>query len=74
MSVWRDASNHFDAIKIGFTAAPAAQTTADFAAPMFRYTVDHAILDGFLVDYEPVVIRSDVRNTGRNTWLYRICR
>jgi type I restriction enzyme R subunit len=64
MSVWRDTLNHFDAIKIGLTATPAAHTTAIFGPPVFRYTVEQAILDGFLVDYEPVAIKSQVRMNG----------
>jgi type I restriction enzyme R subunit len=64
MSVWRETLNHFDAIKIGLTATPAAHTTALFGAPVFRYTVEQAILDGFLVDYEPVAIKSEVRMNG----------
>src|SRR5439155_18743313 len=64
MSVWRETINHFDAIKVGLTATPAAHTTALFGAPVFRYTVEQAILDGFLVDYEPVAIKSNVRMNG----------
>ncbi len=64
MSVWRNTLNHFDAIKVGLTATPAAHTTALFGAPVFRYTVEQAILDGFLVDYEPVAIKSEVRMNG----------
>jgi type I restriction enzyme R subunit len=64
MSVWRETINHFDAIKIGLTATPAAHTTAVFGAPVFRYTVEQGILDGYLVDYEPVAIKSDVRMNG----------
>ena len=64
MSIWRDTINHFDAIKIGLTATPAAHTTALFGAPVFRYTVEQAILDGYLVDYEPVAIKSEVRMNG----------
>src|SRR6266567_1096738 len=64
MSVWRDTLNHFDAIKIGLTATPAAHTTAVFGAPVFRYTVEQGILDGYLVDYEPVAIKSEVRMNG----------
>ena len=64
MSVWRSTINHFDAIKIGLTATPAAHTTALFGAPVFRYTVEQGILDGYLVDYEPVAIKSDVRMNG----------
>src|SRR5882724_5830580 len=64
MSVWRDTLNHFDAIKIGLTATPAAHTTAVFGPPVFRYTVEQGILDGYLVDYEPVAIKSEVRMNG----------
>jgi type I restriction enzyme R subunit len=64
MSIWRETINHFDAIKIGLTATPAAHTTAVFGPPVFRYTVEQAILDGYLVDYEPVAIKSEVRMKG----------
>ena len=64
MSVWRNTLNHFDAIKIGLTATPAAHTTALFGPPVFRYTVEQAILDNYLVDYEPVAIKSQVRMNG----------
>jgi hypothetical protein len=64
MSVRRETINHFDAIKIGLTATPAAHSTALFGPPVFRYTVEQAILDGFLVDYEPIAIKSEVRMNG----------
>ena len=63
-SVWRDTLNHFDAVRIGLTATPAAHTVAFFGEPVFRYGVQQAINDGFLVDYDPVVIHSDVRIKG----------
>src|SRR4030095_9493813 len=46
------------------TATPAAHTTALFGPPVFRYTVEQAILDNYLVDYDPVVIASQVRMNG----------
>src|SRR6266536_317679 len=64
MSIWRSTLDHFDAIKIGLTATPAAHTTALFGPPVFRYTVEQGILDGYLVDYEPVAIKSEVRMNG----------
>ena len=64
MSVWRETINHFDAIKIGLTATPAAHTSALFGPPVFRYTVEQAILDNYLIDYEPVAIESQVRMNG----------
>lgn len=63
-SLWRDTINLFDAVKIGLTATPAPHTTALFGPPVFRYDVEQAILDGYLVDYETVVIKSDVRLNG----------
>jgi type I restriction enzyme R subunit len=64
MSIWRETINHFDAIRVGLTATPAAHTTALFGPPVYRYTVEQAILDNFLVDYEPVSIKSEVRMNG----------
>jgi type I restriction enzyme, R subunit len=63
-SLWRDTLTHFDAVKIGLTATPAPHTTALFGPPVFRYDVEQAILEGFLVDYEAVAIKSDVRMNG----------
>ena len=63
-SVWRDAINYFDAVRIGLTATPAAHTVTLFGEPVFRYGVEQAIREGYLVDYEPVVINSNVRMKG----------
>ncbi|MDP2172681.1 MAG: DEAD/DEAH box helicase family protein, partial [Candidatus Cloacimonadaceae bacterium] len=63
-SVWRNTINHFDAVKIGLTATPAAHTVAYFGRPVFKYSIEQAVLDGFLVDYEAVKIKSDVRING----------
>lgn len=64
MSIWRETINHFDAVRIGLTATPAAHTTALFGPPVFRYDVEQAILDGHLVDYDAVAIKSEVRMNG----------
>ena len=63
-SIWRDTLQHFDAVRIGLTATPAAHTVALFGEPVFRYGVEEAIRDGFLVDYDAVSIRSEVRING----------
>lgn len=63
-AIWRDTLDHFDAIKIGLTATPALHTTAYFGAPVYRYTTEQAIMDGFLVDYEPIRITSNVLMNG----------
>ncbi len=63
-SLWRDTLEHFDAVKIGLTATPAPHTTSLFGPPVFRYGVDQAVNDGFLVDWEAVKIRSEVKING----------
>jgi len=36
LSIWRDTLQHFDAIRVGLTATPAAHTVALFGEPVFR--------------------------------------
>lgn len=64
VNVWRNVLDHFDAIKIGLTATPAAHTTAYFGHPVFRYSYEQAVLDGYLADYRAIKIKSDVRING----------
>lgn len=63
-AIWRQTLDYFDAIKIGLTATPALHTTAYFGIPVYRYTTEEAILDGYLVDYEAVSIKSNVLMNG----------
>lgn len=63
-AIWRDTLNHFDAIKIGLTATPAAHTMAYFEHMVFRYDYERAVREGYLVDYDVVKVRSDVRING----------
>lgn len=63
-AIWRKTLDHFDAIKIGLTATPAAHTTAYFKEVVFRYEYERAVGEGFLVDYDVVKIKSDVRIQG----------
>lgn len=63
-AIWRDTLDHFDAIKVGLTATPAAHTVAYFGDPVFRYTYKEAVNEGYLVDYDVVKVRSDVRIEG----------
>lgn len=53
VSRYRQVLDYFDAVKIGLTATPAAHTTAIFGMPVFEYSYEQAVLDGFLVDHEP---------------------
>lgn len=62
--IWMKVLNYFDAIKIGLTATPAAHTLTLFNEVAFRYTTEEAIRDGWLVDYDVVKIKSDVRVKG----------
>lgn len=64
LSVWRNTLNHFDAVKIGLTATPAAHTTAYFRDIVYRYEFERAVREGHLVDYDVVAIESGVRMNG----------
>lgn len=64
LSVWRDTLDHFDAIRIGLTATPAAHTLAYFTDKIYEYGYRQAVADGFLVDYDAVKIESGVRING----------
>jgi type I restriction enzyme R subunit len=64
ISIWRDTLDHFDAVKVGLTATPAAHTKAYFRDVVFRYEYERAVREGFLVDYDAVRIKSNVRMKG----------
>lgn len=64
VSKWRGVLDHFDAMKIGLTATPAAHTTGYFKEIAYRYTFEQAVQDGYLVDYDAVKIASGVRLEG----------
>lgn len=64
LSVWRDTLEHFDAIRIGLTATPAAHTLAYFKETIYEYGYRQAVQDGFLVDYDAVKVQSGVRING----------
>lgn len=63
-STWRNVIEYFDAIKIGLTATPAPHSLSLFNEVVYRYTTEEAIEDGYLVDYEAVKIKSDVKING----------
>src|SRR5439155_2775583 len=63
-AIWRQALDHFDAIKIGLTATPAAHTTSYFKEVVYRYEYERAVREGFLVDYDPIAVKSNVRMHG----------
>jgi type I restriction enzyme R subunit len=63
-AIWRRTLDHFDAIKVGLTATPAAHTTSYFEHVAYRYEYERAVREGHLVDYDAVTIRSNVRMNG----------
>ena len=64
LSVWRNTIDYFDAIKIGLTATPAASTSSYFNHTAYRYDYERAVREGYLVDYDVLTIKSDVRMNG----------
>src|SRR5437879_11634283 len=64
LSVWRNTLDHFDAIKVGLTATPAAHTTSYFKDVVFRYEYGRAVREGYLVDFDLVALKSEVRIRG----------
>lgn len=55
VSKYRRVLEHFDAVKIGLTATPALHTVSIFGKPIFKYSYREAVIDGYLIDYEPPV-------------------
>jgi len=55
VSTYRRVLDYFDAVKVGLTATPALHTTQIFGAPVFTYGYREAVVDGYLVDYEPPI-------------------
>ena len=63
-SKWREVLMHFDGIKIGLTATPAAHTASFFKKIVFTYDYERAVREGFLVDYDAIAIKSDITIKG----------
>lgn len=63
-AIWRKTLDHFDAVKVGLTATPAAHSMAAFKEIVYRYEYERAVREGFLVDYDVVAVKSNVRMNG----------
>jgi type I restriction enzyme R subunit len=63
-SRWREVLDHFNGIKIGLTATPATHTKAYFEELVYTYSYQQAVSEGFLVDYDPIAIESQVTIEG----------
>ena len=68
ISKYRRILDYFDAVKIGLTATPALHTTQIFGPPAFTYSYREAVIDGYLVDYEPPVQIHTELSTHGMTW------
>ncbi|ATE61880.1 type I restriction-modification system endonuclease [Thauera sinica] len=68
ISKYRRVLDYFDAVKIGLTATPALHTTEIFGPPAYSYSYREAVVDGYLVDYEPPIqIHTQLTEQGM-TW------
>jgi type I restriction enzyme R subunit len=63
-SKWREVLQHFDCAQIGLTATPAPHTVAYFKDVVYRYSLDRAVQEGYLVDYEAIKVQSAFRQQG----------
>src|SRR6266404_284356 len=64
VGMWRKTLDHFDAVKVGLTATPAAHTTSYFKDIVYRYEYERAVRENFLVDYDAIKVKSNVRLNG----------
>lgn len=65
ISKYRRVLDYFDAYKIGLTATPALHTTQIFGVPIYTYSYREAVIDGYLVDYEPPIqIKTELSTQG----------
>jgi type I restriction enzyme R subunit len=65
ISSYRRVLDYFDAVKVGLTATPALHTSQIFGAPIFSYSYREAVIDGYLVDYEPPIqIKTELSTQG----------
>lgn len=65
ISQYRRVIEYFDAIAIGMTATPALQTYQIFSAPVYTYSYQQAVLDGYLMDYNaPYILKTKLSEDG----------
>ena len=55
-SRYRAVLDYFDAYRIGLTATPAIHTEEIFGKPVFNYSYRRAVVEGYLIDFEPPVV------------------
>ena len=52
-SKYRMVLDYFDAYRIGLTATPAIHTKEIFGDPVYTYSYRKAVIEGYLIDFEP---------------------
>lgn len=52
-SKYRMVLDYFDAYRIGLTATPALHTAEIFGDPVYTYSYRRAVVEGYLIDFEP---------------------
>ncbi|MDO6597245.1 type I restriction-modification system endonuclease [Oceanihabitans sp. 2_MG-2023] len=52
-SKYRMVLDYFDAYRIGLTATPAIHTKEIFGDPVYMYSYRQAVIEGYLIDFEP---------------------
>lgn len=65
---YRKVLDYFDAFKIGMTATPAIHTKEIFGDSVYNYSYRRAVIDGYLVDYEPPYNIATKLNTEGIKW------
>lgn len=65
ISKYRRVLEYFDAVKIGLTATPALHTTEIFGMPVYTYSYQEAVIDGYLIDHhDPYKIKTKLSEEG----------
>ena len=67
-SKYRQVIEYFNAFRIGLTATPAPHTVSIFGKAVFEYSYPKAVVDGYLIGYEPpYLIKTELSESGI-TW------
>lgn len=67
-SKYRQVLEYFNAFRIGLTATPAPHTINVFGRPVFSYPYPQAVVEGYLIGYEPPYIIKTELSEGGIIW------
>jgi type I restriction enzyme R subunit len=68
LSKYKMVLDYYDAYKIGMTATPALHTLQIFGNPIYRYSYRQAVLEGYLIDFEPPYTLTTILSDGGIVW------